>query len=118
MAGVFIASKYKADNGDVYRIKIQPETALLAFGSAQNAPTVNAVNQQKQLRVRKSVKENGLTTRKVGVRWVTNPPATYKPSAILYVPILTPELFLAIQLDQQATYLGGTVIVVSKLIER
>ena len=118
MAGVFVSSKYKADNGDVYRVKIQPETALLAFGSAQNAPTVNAVNQQKPLRLRKTVKENGLTSRKIGVRWVANVPATYKPSTVLYVPILTPELFLAIQLDQQASYLGGTVTVVSKLVER
>lgn len=118
MAGVFISSKYKADNGDVYRVKIQPETALLAFGSAQNASTVNPVNQPRQLRIRKTVKETGLTSRKIGVKWVSSVPATYKQATILYIPILTPELFAAIQLDQQATYLGGIVTVVSKLSER
>jgi hypothetical protein len=118
MAGIFVNSRYKADDGRVFRIKIQPETALLSFGSSQNAPTVNAVSEPERLVIKRDVSEFGLKVRKISVKWVAGIPSGYKATSILYIPILTPELFLAIQSEQQGSYLGGTVEVISKIRER
>lgn len=118
MAGIFVRSRYKTDDGKIFRCRIQPETALLAFGSQQNAPPVGNPTEKKELRLRKSVRETGITSRKIAVRWVSDIPSGYKPGSILYIPVLTPEIFSAIQLDQQGTYLAGTIVVISKLGER
>lgn len=118
MAGRFIRSKYKANNGDVYRVVIQPETALLSFGSVQNAPTVNNVTEKVPLRIKKPLLEKGVKARKMGIKWSEDPPTGYSQDTILYIPILTPELFAAIQLDQLGTYLGKPFLVLSLIPER
>jgi len=118
MAGNFVNSKYKANDGRIFRVRIQPETSLLAFGSQQNAPPVGAVTEKERLPIWKDVKEVGLKTRKIYIKWNAQAPTGYSLSNSLYVVILTPEIWDAIELDQVGTYLGQTFTVVSKIRER
>lgn len=118
MAGKLINSKYKTDDDRIFQIRTAPATALLAFGSQQNAPPVGGVTEPEPTVLRRDVSERGLKTRKVILVWTDVVPPGYSPTGRLPVPILTPEIFAAIQLDQECLYRGFQAKVVSKQRER
>lgn len=113
-----ITSKYKTDGGQVFPILINPQTELLNFGSVANAPTVLEPTTDASLAIRKDVRENGITSRKIYVVWKGEPPLGYAGGRGFYIPILTPELFLAISQGQTGQYIGTDIVVRRKIRER
>lgn len=118
MAGKLKLSRYKDDLGNVYPIRVSPATELLAFGTQQNAPTVDPITEKSLLVIRRDASEFGLKTRKIAVRWVNDVPVGYVNTTTLYIPILTKLIFDAITIGQIATYRGEPVQVVSLISER
>lgn len=111
-------SKYKTDGGQIFPVLINPQTELLGFGSQTNSPTALEPTTDVSLAIRKDVGENGITSRKIYVIWATEPPLGYAKGRGFYIPILTPELFLAIKKGQVGEYIGTAIVVRQKLPER
>lgn len=116
-AGAFIKSKYAADNGDVYRIRIQPETAALVLNAVTNTAPAGAVDQEITARARGSRRKFGVTARKVSLEFTGALPDGYEGDPV-EVPILTKTVFDGITTGQTGTYLGSPVAVISKTNEQ
>lgn len=116
-AGRFSSSRYQADDGSVYRIRVQPETLALNIGGANTAPS-GAVDQNTSARVGGGNRQYGVKARSVTLAWDGAPPTGYAENELLRVPILTTALYNSITLDDDGTYLGAAVRVVGKNPER
>lgn len=110
-SGAFVRSKYEADNGDIYAIRVQPETLAANVGAANTAPT-GTVDQTLRARARKNRGALGMGARTARVQFSGTPPTGYAPNTIISIPILTRSVFDQINSDQTGTYLGSPIIVV------
>lgn len=118
-AGAFDRSKYEADNGDIYAVRVQPETLAATFGGTANAAPSGAVDQQVSARVGGGNRQIGIKTRAVSVAWTGGAPTGYKADEILRIPIMTKDLYDAITTNSTTgSYLGSAIQVVGKLPER
>lgn len=111
-------SKYKTDGGQVFPVSIAKRTEDLSFGTTTNSPTALGYTTEATFKIRKDVSEFGITSRKVIVKWTGAVPPGYSSAAKLYIPVLTPELFAAIQKGQEGVYLGLPIQVLKKIKER
>lgn len=118
-AGQFERTKYEADNGDIYPIRVQPETLAATFGGTANAAPTGAVDQQGLARVSGGNRRIGIKARSVTIAFTGTPPTGYEPNQLLRVPILTLDLYNAINPNSTTgSYLGVNVIVVGKNAQR
>lgn len=114
----FTRSSYESDAGDVYPVRVQPETIALSLGGNANAPTAVAINQKSRARVSSGVKGVPIC-RGVYMRWSGAPPANYDANGVLFVPVLTRSLYNSVVSGVTvANYLGAAAIVVGKRPER
>lgn len=117
-SGAFLATgKYEADDGGIYRIRVQPETVAANIGSA-NAVPAGAVDSTGSVRVGGGNRQIGIKARSVTVRFTETVPEDYAPGQLYRIPILTPAVYDAIQPGSTGTYLGSAVVVVGKNPER
>lgn len=117
-AGAFTTSSYESDGGDVYPVKIQPETVAATLGGNANAPTAVAINQKAFARVSGGVKRVPIC-RGVYLRWAGAPPAGYLANGVLFIPVLTRSLYASLTSGvSTANYLGAAALVVGKRPER
>lgn len=116
-SGNFVSSRYEADSGTIYRIRVQPETLSASIGGANTAPA-GAIDGEGSARVGGGNRRFGVKARSVTLAWSETPPAGYAEGEYLRVPILTPARYAAITLGQSGTYLGVGVTVVGKNPER
>ena len=116
-AGSFLSTRYEADSGTIYRIRVQPETVAASIGGANTAPA-GAIDGESSARVGGGNRKIGVKARSVTVRWTGTPPTGYAENQLLRVPILTPARYSAIALGSTGTYLGIAVEVVGKNPER
>jgi hypothetical protein len=110
-AGEFTRSKYEADNGDIYAIRVQEETLLANVGAANSAPS-GTIDQTLRARARKNRGALGMGARTARVRFSGQPPTGYAANSTISIPILTRSVFDQITSDQTGTYLGAAIIVV------
>lgn len=116
-SGAFTRSRYETDQGNICRIRVQPETiAATVGGTANAAPTDPVTSGFPSAHARGSRSQIGITARRITVAFAT-PPAGYKADQLLSIPILTPDLYNAIDLDDAVTYLGASGVVVGKIAE-
>jgi len=116
-AGAFNTTKYEADSGLIFRIRVQPETLAATIGGEANDPPAGSVGVGlPSARARGSTRAIGVTARRVTCSFAT-PPTGYKAGQLLSIPILTPELYNAIAFDDAVSYLGVTGKVVGKIAE-
>ena len=115
--GNFISAFYEANNGDVYRIKIQPETAsLIVQGNTNTIPAgAGAIAEFANVSSRR---RRGINARKVGIRFVGTPPAGYAPNSVIYLPWLQRDTFPDPLGVTTATYLGASAQFVGVSPER
>lgn len=116
-AGVFILTKYEADNGDIRPIRVQPETLAANLGSVNAAPagTADTVG---FARVGGGRRRYGIKARTVRIKFTGALPDGYAPNQILTVPVLTKTVYDAIIAGTTTgTYLGNAIIVVGKSSE-
>lgn len=93
-AGPFVNSAYEDDEGNVYNIRVQPET-LLATLSAVNAGASGAITMPISARARGSKRMIGVSARTVRVRFSATPPTGYSPRSVVSIPVLTPAVYNA-----------------------
>lgn len=116
-SGLFILSKYEANNGDIHPIRVQPETLAANLGSVNAAPG-GASTVGLFATARKNRNAYGLGARKVRIRFTGTVPDGYAPNQLLTVPVLTPTVFNAIVGGATTgTYLGSPIIVVGTTAE-
>jgi hypothetical protein len=112
-----VGAKYQSDDGGIYKIRVQPETAQANIGGANNPPA-GAVNRQGSARVGGGNREFGVKARSVTVRFTGAAPDEYVDNPILRIPILTKALYDGINPGATGTYLGAAVSVIGKQPER
>lgn len=118
-AGSFLRTRYEADNGEIYPIRIQPETAQATLGSGANNAPAAAATQSVSARVGGGNRQLGLKARSVTVEFTGTPPTGYAPNQSLRIPVLTPAVYNAISPNSTVgSYLGADIIVIGKNPER
>jgi hypothetical protein len=112
-AGNFVLSKYEANSGNIYPVRLQQETIDASIGSA-NSPPAGNVDQEVSARAGGSRRAIGMNCRTVTVRFTANPPAGYAENQTYRIPILTAARWNGITKGQSGTYLATACIVVGK----
>lgn len=115
-SGAFEISKYESNAGNIYNVKVQPETLAASIGGVNTAPAA-AVDQEVSARVGGGNRQIGIKCRSVSVR-LTATLAGYKDGQILRVPILKKSVFDGINKGTTGTYLETACVVVGKNAER
>jgi len=115
-AGDFEYSKYESDAGNIYRVRVQPETLAATIGSANAAPA-GATDTEGTIKINFSRRAFGITQRFVTVRFTATVPTGYSADSTPRIPIMTKSVYDAIDLDDTGTYLGSAVEVIAKSAE-
>lgn len=116
-AGDFQYSRYESNAGDIYRIRVQPETLALDIAGAVNDPPAGAINTPSTVRVNQSSRAFGVKARSVSLRWTGAPPAGYSGDPISRVPVLQAATFDGANLGDAVTYLGAAAELIGKSAE-
>lgn len=102
-AGRFIRAIYESDSGNLYNIRIQPETEGTfnpsAPGIANQETSANAVRRR----------GNGMFARGISISWLGDPPVApdgYDPRGRIRIPILTQAVYQNLNVGDEITYLG------------
>jgi hypothetical protein len=117
-AGAYTPSKYEADSGNIYSIRVQPETISATIGGTANAAPAGAIDQEVSAKVSKGNRGYGVKPRTVTFRWTGAVPDGYSTTGLVTLPILTPTVYGGIVKGEAVNYLGSTGSVVSKSPER
>lgn len=121
-AGKFIYSKYEStmDTGGIYRIRIQPQSALAAVGETLNSPPEAVVNRTTTARVRSTSRQFGLGVRLLYLKLAlgADPPSDYDPSSVTVIPALTESFYKLAIVTREITYLGTIWVVTGGRPER
>lgn len=116
-SGAFTTSKYEANSGTVYGIKVQPETLAANVGAANAAPA-GVVDGEGSVRVGGGNRQLGIKARSVSVRFTATVPDGYLAGQTYRIPILTPTVWNGANKGTTGTYLGSPIVVVGKSPER
>jgi hypothetical protein len=118
-AGSFVISKYQSTElpGEIFPIRVQPETLALNIGGANAAPE-GGVTVDLFANVSGGKRAYGVKPRKVSLRWEDgDTPDGYAPNSSFTLPILSATTYAAISVGDRGDYLGSEVVVVGKLAE-
>lgn len=113
-AGNFVRSRYESNSGEIYPIRIQPETLALQIGTTANAAPTGAITAEVSARANGSRRTLGMNARTVTVAFTAAPPEGYATNTTLTIPVLTPELWDSASKGTTGTYLSVAVEVVGK----
>jgi len=102
-AGPFETRRYKADDGAVAPIKVQPETMTLNINGQANSSVADATTTKYYARSSGGCREIGMRARKVNFKFDTAP-TPYKQDAILSLPWFDPATFADIAGGLPGTY--------------
>lgn len=118
-AGRFEISKYESDEGDIFSIRVQPETLAATLGGGANAAPAGAVDGTGSVRVGGGNRQIGIKARSVTIRWDEGEaPTGYDERTLLRIPVLTQARYNAAALGSAVTYLGAGATIVGKNPER
>jgi hypothetical protein len=124
-AGKFkLGAKYESDNGSIYSIRIQPETAT----TVNVAPTAAVTAGVGSVRVGGGKNQIGIRARFISGRWkesggdddtaaTPDAPDGYDSGGIIRVPILTASVFATLNKGTDFAYLGKTLVITSTTAE-
>jgi len=117
-AGAFTLSKYESNAGNIYNVKVQPETLAASIGTggaaATNTPPAGAVDQEVSAIVGGSTRTNGIHTRGVRLRFTGAVPDGYLANSVVFIPALNETFYNAATKGAEGTYLGVGVRVVGR----
>lgn len=117
-AGPFVYSKYELDNGEVARIRVQPETISASLGVGANTAPSGSISIPGTVRVSNGNRSFGIKPRMVGLRFSATGAGGYTEGSILRIPVLSSARYDAITVGDTGTYLGAAVEIVGKYPER
>ena len=112
-AGPFTTTFYETDNGTILRARVQPETLAAAFNVAPTGPATapGSVN------ISGGRRTNGVSARKLRLRWEGTPPTGYLATGIVTVAVLSPTAYNGIELGDTVVYRGAHAEVIGKTPE-
>jgi len=113
-SGNFVRSKYESNSGEIYPIRVQPETLALTIAATANAAPAGAVTAEVSARANGSRRTLGMNARTVTVAFTATPPDGYATNTTLTVPVMQPALWDNATRGATGTYLGVAVEVVGK----
>lgn len=120
-AGNFIDASYAADNGLIFPVRIQPETAQLTLDTATNTePTADIDDGLPTLVISKSRRGFGVHPRSVTIVLTadgTGKTEEYKEGRTYRIPILQKAMYDSLVKGDVGTYLGIACKLVSKTPE-
>ncbi len=121
-AGSFALSGYTADDGKVYPVRHQPESAqaTLAGGDNTAAPASAIQSGLPSAIIGKGRRNSGLHVRGVRVRFTgALPNDTYKPGGTTFIPVFSKSVYDAIPArGGTGTYLSVPVAIIGKVPEK
>lgn len=121
-AGKFLYTKYEStmDTGGIYRIRIQPESALAAVGEELNSPPSGGINRTTTARVRSTNRQFGLGARLLYLKLAlaAEPPGEYDLTSSTVIPALTESFYKLAIVTREIAYLNTTWIVTGGRPER
>lgn len=109
-AGAFDRSRYEDDNGNIWRVRVQPETTSLTIATIPNTPPAGTATAGfPSASVSNNRRKLGVNTRLCRVKFTTTTPTGYDPNGTISLPVLTLAAKAAFVKDATGTYtLGGT----------
>ena len=113
-AGAFVLSKYEANNGDIYPIRLQPESLDLEIATVSNDEPAGAVDQPTRAKVSRARGAIGIRPRKVSIRFTDPAPTGYKADQSYTIPVLQASLWDSAIAGTVASYLGVAAVVISR----
>lgn len=105
-SGKFERTFYEANNGDIYKVRVQLETLQATIGGTANSAPAGPATVPISAKVSKSRNEIGLGCRAVTVFFET-PPADYDGDTYR-IPIMQPALYDSLVGGEAVQYLGAT----------
>lgn len=116
-SGAFSSSKYESNAGDIYPIKVQPETLALQIGTATNTAPTASVDQIIRAKVSGSRRSYGVHTRTVTIE-LTGDLDGYEEGSLITLPWLQADTWEALAPDATGTYLGTPIRLAGKSPEK
>jgi hypothetical protein len=119
-AGGFVTGRYEDNSGNVWRVRVQPESAGLTLGGEANdfpagTPTAGLPTLKQKLLSRRGL---GLTMRSVQVEFTadgTGATGDYLGTGTRHnIPVFDPAVWDAYDNGQTGTYLGVACVFVNK----
>jgi len=112
--GAFTLTRYEANDGKIFPIRVQPETLTATIGGVANAAPTTAIGSGlPSALARGGRRVIGVKARKITASFAT-PPAGYKSGGLLQIPVLTEALWDAAVLGDVVVYNTATGQVVGK----
>lgn len=105
-SGPFTRTFYEGNNGDIYRVRVQPETLAATIGGTANSAPAGPATVPISAKVSKGRNEIGIGCRKIRAFFET-PPTGYV-SQTIEIPILQPDLFDGLNGGEAVSYLSAT----------
>ena len=87
-AGAFSSSKYSANSGSIYKIRVQPETIAASIDSVPNAAPAGAIDQEVSAAVSRGKRALGMNARTVTLVFTGALPDGYEGGPVR-IPVLT-----------------------------
>lgn len=112
-AGAFQNSFYESDSGEIYNVRIQPETLA---GSSNPAPAGPATAEPSAI-VNGSRRRIGVNCRNIRLKWTGTPPAGYDTNGVIKIPILQQATWAGFTKGDEISYLGTNAEVIGKTPE-
>lgn len=117
-SGRFEVSTYEMDDGNIIKIRVQPETLAADLGTVNAAPVGAVSVPNLSAKVSGSKRSIGVNARTVTVRFTSTLPDDYSGDDISGIPVLVKATFDAINKGlSTGTYLGQPVTIVGKSAE-
>jgi hypothetical protein len=91
-AGSFSDSKYESNGGNIYSVRVQPETISATIDGVSNAPPAAAISQEVSAAVSRGKRALGINARSVSLAFTGALPDGYKGTPIR-IPVLTAATF-------------------------
>lgn len=115
--GAFTNSRYESENGDIRKIRVQPETLLLTLNSVVNAAPTGAVDTKGSAKVSGSRRSLGAHARLVRIK-LTEEGASGEIGSIIAVPWLKQSTFAALPENATGTYNSSACELVGTTAEK
>lgn len=104
-AGQFENSIYQTNDGTLYPIRIQPETASLTLNGVANAAASGPVTGNlPSAQISKGRRSHGVNARLIRFRFTGAVPPGYTPNGVITLPVLSSASYTAYGKTQVGTY--------------
>lgn len=118
-SGPFALARYQNNNGDVLRMRVQPETIALTLGTATNGIASGAITPGFPSAIlSRSRRSIGVHARRVTVRVTAAGTSGLSVGSVITLPWFVRATFDSLPQDATGTYNGASVVLIGSLGEK